>query len=168
MDLNLCDQGPDEQLISRNPQVKPGDPDLSRGRAAADVVLRPASGWWVTLCHEFHRSGSDTTKGHAACSFDPGRGSASEASPSARKWRCSSGVDRLAIVIGSSVDQSGVEGRRAALRSASTDASLLTISCAPTYGRFKGPQLSSERVDLFQDLRLTGLDLFLHLLYVGR
>jgi hypothetical protein len=51
--VTLRVQGPDEQLISHNLQVKLGAPDLSRGRADADVVLRLASGWWVTLRHEF-------------------------------------------------------------------------------------------------------------------
>lgn len=51
--VTLCVQGPDVRLISHNVQVKLGAPDLSRGRADAEVVLRLASGWWVTLRHEF-------------------------------------------------------------------------------------------------------------------
>lgn len=46
-------QGPERQLVSHNLQVKLGAPDLSRGQADADVVLWLASGWWVTLRHEF-------------------------------------------------------------------------------------------------------------------
>lgn len=46
-------QGPDGQLVSHNVQVKLGAPDLSRGRADADVVVWLPSGWWVTLRHEF-------------------------------------------------------------------------------------------------------------------
>jgi hypothetical protein len=51
--VTLCVQAPDEQFISHNLQVKLGAPDLPRGRADAEVVLRLASGWWVTLRHEF-------------------------------------------------------------------------------------------------------------------
>lgn len=51
--VTLRAQGPNEELISHNLQVKLGAPDLSRGRADASVAVWLASGWWVTLRHEF-------------------------------------------------------------------------------------------------------------------
>jgi hypothetical protein len=51
--VTLSTHKPDGHLISHNLQVKLAAPDLSRGRADADVVVWLASGWWVTLRHEF-------------------------------------------------------------------------------------------------------------------
>jgi hypothetical protein len=54
--VTLRAQRPDGRPVSHNLQVKIGAPDLSRGRADENVVLRLRSGWWVTLRHEFARA----------------------------------------------------------------------------------------------------------------